>query len=155
MLRGSLGLPTPSPRKIPNIKTEHHAPFSVNPTRGRGECGQGAGIWCQRLSPCRAFDHAKWPRGLDIWLWPTEAWYQFRSSYQVCPLRLSESHAVGERYGVFICFNRCSIRTYARSASLHCYYHVTQINQFYPTWRVCCFKTVHWRRGFADLRRKT
>ena len=73
---------------------------------GGGECGQGAGIWCLRLSPCRAFDRAKRPRGPDIWLWPTEAWYQFRSGYQVCPSQLSESHAVGERSEVFICFNR-------------------------------------------------
>ena len=35
----------------------------------------------------------------------TEAWYQFRSGYQVCPSRLSESHAVGEGCEVFICFN--------------------------------------------------
>ena len=35
--------------------------------------------------------------GRDIWLWPTEAWYQFRSGNQVRPSRLSESHAVGER----------------------------------------------------------
>ena len=37
---------------------------------------------------------------------PTEAWYQFRSGYQVRPSRLSESHGAGERYEVFICFNR-------------------------------------------------
>ena len=41
--------------------------------------------------------------GRDIWLWPKEAWYQFR---RVRPSRLSESHAVGERCEVFICFNR-------------------------------------------------
>ena len=35
-MRGSLGLPTSFPRKIPNIKTEHHAPFSINPARGGG-----------------------------------------------------------------------------------------------------------------------
>ena len=28
---------------------------------GGGECGQGAGIWCLRLSPCRAFDRVKRP----------------------------------------------------------------------------------------------
>ena len=33
------------------------------------------------------------------------AWYQFRSGYQDRPSRLSESHAVGERYEVFVCFN--------------------------------------------------
>ena len=71
-----------------------------------GECGQGVGIWCLRLSPCRVFDRAKGPRGRDIWLWPTEAWYQFRSGCQVRLSRLSESHAVGERCEVFICFNR-------------------------------------------------
>ena len=75
------------------------------PWGGGGECGQGEGIWCLWLFPCRAFDRAKRPRGRDIWLWPIEAWYQFRSGYQVCPSRLSESHAVGERYEVFICFN--------------------------------------------------
>ena len=84
-----------------------NAPINVNPVAGGGEeCGQRAGIWCLRLSPCRAFDPAKRPRGRDIWLWPIEAWYQFRSGYQVRPSRLSESHAVGERYEVFICFNR-------------------------------------------------
>ena len=31
-----------------------------------GECGQGARILCLRLSPCRAFGHAKRPRGQDI-----------------------------------------------------------------------------------------
>ena len=81
-----------------------NAPINVNPVRG--ECGQGVGIWYLRLSPCRAFDRAKRPRGRDIWLWPTEAWYQFRSGYQVRSSRLSESHAVWERYEVFICFNR-------------------------------------------------
>ena len=75
-----------------------NAPINVNPVRG--ECRQGAGIWCLRLSPCRAFDRAKRPRDWDIWLWPTEAWYQFRRGYQVRPLRLSESHAIGERYEV-------------------------------------------------------
>ena len=64
------------------------------------EARQGAGIWCLRLSPCLAFDRAKRPRGRDIWLWPTEAWYQFRSGYQVRPSRLSESHAIGESYEV-------------------------------------------------------
>ena len=34
-----------------------------------------------------------------------DSWYQFRSGYQVRSSRLSESHAVGERYEVFICFN--------------------------------------------------
>ena len=72
-----------------------YASINVNPVRG--ECGQGAGIWCLRLSPCRAFDRAKRPRGRDIWLLPTEASYQFRTGYQVRPSRLSESHAVGER----------------------------------------------------------
>ena len=63
-----------------------YAPINVNSVGGGGgECGQGAGIWCLRLSPCRAFDRAKRPRGRDIWLWPTEAWYQFRSGYQVRP----------------------------------------------------------------------
>ena len=62
------------------------------------------GIWC--LSPCRAFDRAKRPRDRDIWHWPTEAWYQFRTGSQIRPSRLSESHAVGERSEVFICFNR-------------------------------------------------
>ena len=81
-----------------------NAPINVNPVRGEG--GQGAGIWCPRLSPCRTFDRVKRPRGRDIWLWPTEAWYQFRSGYQVRPSRLSESHAVGERCEGFICFNR-------------------------------------------------
>ena len=37
-----------------------NAPINVNPVRG--ECGQGAGIWCLRLSPCRAFDRAKRPQ---------------------------------------------------------------------------------------------
>ena len=73
---------------------------------GGGSAGNGRGFWCLTLSPCRAFDRAKRPRDRDIWLWPTEAWYQFRSSYQVRPSRLPESHAVGERYEVFICFNR-------------------------------------------------
>ena len=72
----------------------------------RGECGQGAGIWCLRLSPCRAFDRAKQPQGRDIWLWPIEDWYQFRRGNQDPPSRLSESHTVGESYEVFICFNR-------------------------------------------------
>ena len=62
---------------------------------GGGECGQGAGIWCLRISPCWAFDRAKRPRGRDIWLRPIEAWYQFRSGNQVRPSRLSETHAVG------------------------------------------------------------
>ena len=82
-----------------------NAPINVNPVvGGRGECVQGAGIWCLRLSPCRAFDRGKRPRGRDIWLWLTEAWYQFRSGYQIRPSRLSEGHAVGERCEVFICF---------------------------------------------------
>ena len=52
MLRGSLGLPTPSPRKIPNIKTEHHAPFSVNPTRwGGGSAGKGRGFDARDYPP--------------------------------------------------------------------------------------------------------
>ena len=92
---------------LQNWVFEGNAPINVNPVRGAGgECGQGEGIWCLRLSPCRAFDRAKRPQGRDIWLWPTEAWYQFRSSYQVRPSRLPESHVVGERYEVFICFNR-------------------------------------------------
>ena len=82
-----------------------NAPINVNLVGG-GECGQRAGIWCLRLSRCRAFDRAKRPRGRDIWLSPTEAWYRFRSGYQVRPSRLSESHAVGEKCEVFICFNR-------------------------------------------------
>ena len=60
-----------------------NAPINVNPVRG--ECGQGAGIWCLRLSPCRAFDRAKRSRDRDIWLWPTEAWYQFRSGSKSVP----------------------------------------------------------------------
>ena len=71
-----------------------YAPINVNPV-GAG----GFDAW--DYPPCRAFDRAKRPRGRDIWLWPTEAWYQFRSGYQVCPSRLSESHTVGERCEVF------------------------------------------------------
>ena len=73
---------------------------------GGGSAGKGWGFDAWDYPRCRAFDHAKRPRGRDIWLWPTEAWYQFRSSYQVRPSRLPESHAVGERYEVFLCFNR-------------------------------------------------
>ena len=88
----------------PLFQRNSNAPINVNPV-GR-ECGQRTGIWCLRLSPRRAFDRAKRSRGRNIWLWPTEAWYQFRSGYQVRPSRLSESHAVGERCEVFICFHR-------------------------------------------------
>ena len=61
MLRGSLGLPTPFPRKIPNIKTEHRAPFSINPARGGGGVGKGRGFDAWDYPPCRAFDRAKKP----------------------------------------------------------------------------------------------
>ena len=94
-------LPSPSPSQHffqTFVRTKCYAPINVSPVRG--EWGQGAGIWCLRLSPCWAFDRAKRPRGRDIWLWPTEAWYQFRSGYHVRPSRLSESHTVGERYEV-------------------------------------------------------
>ena len=42
-----------------------YAPINVNPVGvgGGGECGQGAGIWCLRLTPCWAFDRAKRPQG--------------------------------------------------------------------------------------------
>ena len=45
----------------------YNAPINVNPVGGGGECGQGAGIWCLRLSPCRAFDCVKWRWGRDVW----------------------------------------------------------------------------------------
>ena len=63
----------------------YYAPINVNPVGGGGECGQGAGIWCLRLSPCRAFDRVKRSRGRDIWLWPAEAWYQFRNGSKSVP----------------------------------------------------------------------
>ena len=72
---------------------------------GRGSAGKGREFDAWDYPHCRAFDRVKRPWGRDIWLWPTEAWYQFRSSYQVRPSRLPESHVVGERYEVFICFN--------------------------------------------------
>ena len=74
-------------------------------SRGGGECGQGGDLMPETI-PLSGFWSCEATRGRDIWLWPTEAWYQFRSGYQVCPSRLSESHAVGERCEVFICFNR-------------------------------------------------
>ena len=88
----------------PLFQRNSNSPINVNPV-GR-ECGQRTGIWCLRLSPRRAFDRAKRSWGRNIWLWPTEAWYQVRSGYQVRPSRLSESHTVGERCEVFICFHR-------------------------------------------------
>ena len=44
-----------------------NAPINVNPVGGGGgSAGKGWGIWCLKLSPCRAFDHAKRPWGRDI-----------------------------------------------------------------------------------------
>ena len=34
----------PSPRKTPNIKTEHYATINVNPTGGGGSVGKGRGF---------------------------------------------------------------------------------------------------------------
>ena len=67
-----------------------------------------AGIWCLRLSPHVGLLIVRSDPVVETFncLWPTKAWYQFRSGYQVGPSRLSESHADGERYKVFICINR-------------------------------------------------
>ena len=97
--------PARKPYRIGLLFT-HTAPINVNPVGGGGSADKGRGFDAWDYSPCRAFDRVKRPRGRDIWLWPTEAWYQFRSGYQVRPSKLPESHAVGERYEVFIWFNR-------------------------------------------------
>ena len=75
-----------------------YAPINVNPVGG-GVRARGGDLMPETI-PLSGFWSAKRPRGRDIWLWLTEAWYQFRSGYQVRPSRLSESHAVGERYEV-------------------------------------------------------
>ena len=103
---GNLKKDVVNKRLVNSVKYHYLCTYQCKSRGGGGECRQGVGIWCLRLAPCRAFDRAKGPRGRDIWFWPTEAWYQFRSSYQIRPSRLSESHAVGERCEVFICFNR-------------------------------------------------
>ena len=46
--------------------------------KSRGSTGKGKGFDAWDYPLCRAFDRVKRPRGRDIWLWPTEAWYQFR-----------------------------------------------------------------------------
>ena len=61
----------------------YYAPINVNPVRGGGgSVGKGWGFDAWDYPRCRAFDRAKRPRGRDIWLGPTEAWYWFLVSIQ-------------------------------------------------------------------------
>ena len=59
------------------ITASIYAPINGNPA-GRGNAGKG-GFDAWDYLPCRAFHHAKRPRGRDIWLWPTEGWYLIQS----------------------------------------------------------------------------
>ena len=95
-----------------------YAPINVNPVGGGGaSAGKGRGFDAWHYPPVGLLIVRSDPRGRDIWLWPIEAWYQFRSGNQVHPSRLSESHAIREIKGVKFSFVLIAIIRYFKLSS--------------------------------------